>query len=188
MNFFKIIQSAVATISKRFQKGMNHRLKFKGVFNVECRDSNGNIKWVEVIRNGVTTPGINAILDAYFRTGTNSQPFNIGLIDSTSYSGVSSADTMSAHSTWLENTSYSQATRPVWGPAAAATNAIANSSPAVFSINATATLKGIFCVGGTTPGTKNGTTGTLWATALFGSDQAIANGDTLNITYTVSAA
>jgi hypothetical protein len=52
-----------------------------------------------------------------------------------------------------------------------------------FTINASATLYGLFI---SSVSTKSGTTGTLWATAAFTSTKAVSSGDTLKITYTVS--
>ena len=47
------------------------------------------------------------------------------------------------------------------------------------------TIKGLFLC---SDNTKGGTTGTLFATAAFtGGNQTVNNGDTLKVTYTVSA-
>jgi hypothetical protein len=62
-----------------------------------------------------------------------------------------------------------------------------SASPASFNINATATVGGAFL---TSNNTKSGTTGTLFSAADFGApgDRSVANGDVLNVTYTLSLA
>jgi hypothetical protein len=187
-DLFKFGNSAKAWIAKAIRPLTGNNFKFRGHFIVECRDKFGKLKWKESVPNGVTTAGVIDLLEQYFRTGTDRQPFSIGLIDSTSYTGVAAADIMTSHTGWIESTAYSNGTRVAWGPAAAASQSISNSVAAAFNINATATLKGIFAVGGTGASTKGATTGNLWATALFSGDQAVASGDTLNITYAVTGA
>jgi hypothetical protein len=58
-------------------------------------------------------------------------------------------------------------------------------SPAVFSINATTTVGGAFLISNNT---KGGTTGVLFSAADFAApgDRAVVNGDTLNVTITLS--
>ncbi len=57
-------------------------------------------------------------------------------------------------------------------------------SVAVFTIDATCTIRGAFL---TSDDTKGGTTGTMWATAAFASTQALVAGQTLTVTYTCTA-
>ena len=170
-------------------------IKFRNWFDVTCLDSKGNVKWKNRCYNGVTTVGLNGILEVLFKATTPVKPASggvcLGLIDSTSYSALAAGDQMNAHGGWLEATGYSNALRPTWGAGSGASGVITNASPAAFTINATQTIKGIFCVFSdatiTNANGKGGTTGTLFATALFsGGDQAVVNGDTLNVTYTVT--
>ena len=75
-----------------------------GRYDVECRGSDGRIKWHETIDNIVCTVGKNLMLDtalagaAYTTTG----PY-MGLISSVSFTAVAASDTMTAHSGWLES-------------------------------------------------------------------------------------
>lgn len=159
---------------------------YRGVFDVTCVGSDGKIKWKTRAENGVTDAGLVDILEQFFRTGTDRQPWYIGLVGTTGYtSGFVAGDTSGSHGGWVEDQTYSNSTRVAWGPVAAAAGAISNTTPAAFLINGTATIKGMFL---STLSTKGGTTGILWATALFsGGDQSVVNGDTLNVTYTVGA-
>ena len=59
-----------------------------------------------------------------------------------------------------------------------------NSAVMVFTMSATVTIKGGFLISNNT---KGGTTGTLFATGLFGSAQALVSGQSLKVTYTCSA-
>lgn len=168
-------------------------LKFKNTFRVECVGADGKVKWTQTMPNGVTTVGLNQVLDTYLRVGGTNKPAGvcIGLIDNSGYGGgIQATDTMAAHGGWLEATGYSNANRVNWGPIAAAAGVMTNTTPAAFNINATQTIKGIFVVTDPTLGNANnkgGTTGTLFAHAMFsGGDQAVVNGDTLNVTYTVT--
>jgi len=145
-------------------------------------------KWYKTYstHNDITNEGKNTILEIMFHDGTQiaSSSWFIGLISNSGYSALAAADTMSSHAGWTEFVGFSQATRVVWGPGAAASQSITNSTPATFDINATGTVKGIFV---TSNSTKSGTTGKLWATALFTADVPVVNCDQLKVTYTVSA-
>ena len=135
--------------------------------------------------NGITTAGINNLFNVYFGATSKASAWYLGLIASSGYSALAAADTMSSHAGWTEETSnYSQTTRPTWTPASASGGSVSNSSSVDFTITGSVTVKGIFVVN---ESTKGGTTGTLWATALFTSgDQALVNGQTLKVTYICS--
>lgn len=136
--------------------------------------------------NDITNEGKNTLFEVMFHDGTQiaASSWFIGLISNSGYSALAAADTMASHAGWTEFTAYTQGTRVAWGPGAAASQSITNSSPATFDINASGTVKGIFLVSNST---KSGTTGKLWATALFAADVPVSNGDQLRATYTVSA-
>jgi hypothetical protein len=160
-------------------------LAFRGQYTIECYDSEGNLKWREVSKNAVVNGALNSILDVYLRNQTQIASWYLGLIDNASYSALAAGDTMSSHSGWIESSAYSQSTRPQWSPGAASGQSISNGTSVDFSVNATATIKGVFLA---SDNTKGGTTGTLFSTALFsGGNQAVANGDTLKVTYSVTA-
>lgn len=136
--------------------------------------------------NDVTNAGKNSWLDVYFSDATQiaNSAWCIGLINNSGFSALAAADTMSSHAGWAEFTGYSQSNRVAWGAGNPASQSITNSSPAVFDINATGTVYGIFV---TSENTKGGTTGTLWATAGFTSPVPVVGGDQLKVTYTVNS-
>jgi len=147
-----------------------------GVYDVVCRDKDGNEKWREHAHNLLVDTGLNLILDSGF-SGTEYLGLKGG-------GTPAAADTMASHASWSEITDYSESTRPTFSHAAAASQAITNSaSKAQFSINATTSIYGIFC---TTNNTKGGTTGTLIGATNFASAKSADNTDTLEVTYTVT--
>ena len=154
-----------------------------GTFSVDCYDSNGLLKWSQEFKNGIVDEGIEYLLDAGFNGGSQVSTWYMGLVDNSGFSAFANGDTMASHSGWTESTDYSESNRPEWTAGAAASRAVTNSSTVDFSMNATATIHGIFI---TSNNTKSGTTGTLWSTAAFSSNASVTNGDTLKVTYTVS--
>lgn len=162
---------------------MKTRLPLRGRFYVEHRDENGKLKGIYRLPNGIVDVGLNHILETEFHAGTAVATWYIGLVDNAGYSAFANADTMASHAGWAESVAYTEATRPQWAMDAAAARQITNSTSTDFSINGTATLKGIFVTSGNA---KSGTAGTLWATAAFASTVSVLSGDTLKVTYTVS--
>jgi len=143
-------------------------------------------KWVEEFDNLVTTVGKNDMLDKYLAGSSYTAAWYIGLIGSTSYTtGAAVTDTMATHGGWVEDVEYSQAARPTAAWSAAAAGSKALSSAAVYSINGDGTtIKGCFL---NSVATKSGTTGVLFSAGLFtGGDKILANGDTLNVSYTAT--
>ena len=171
----------MSTKMKRQQ--VENDLKARGRFVVECFDKDGNKKWTEEFPNGIVDEGIEYLLDAGFNGGSQVSTWYMGLVDNSGFTAFDNADTMASHSGWTESTVYTEGTRPEWTAGAAATRSVTNSTTVDFSMNASATIKGIFV---TSVNTKSGTTGTLWSTAAFSSNATVTNGDTLKVTYTVS--
>lgn len=158
----------------------------KGRVFVEHFDRFGRFKGRYQVPNGIVNEGKDEILDVMFNdaTQTANNSWFIGLIDLSGFTALADTDTMSSHAGWNEFTSYSEANRVAWGSGAAASQSTTNSTPATFNISGSGTVKGVLV---TTNNTKGGTSGLLWATALFAADVPVSNGDQLKVTYTVSA-
>ncbi len=157
-------------------------------FHFTCVGADGQLKWQDSYKNLVTTGGKNDLLDKYFAGSAYTAAWYLGLISLASYSAVAAADTMASHAGWLEAgaanaPTYSQGTRPAVTFSAAAAGSKATSAASVFSITGTGTVKGGFT---TTISTKDGTTGILYSAGLFSGDRAVINGDTLNVSLTLS--
>jgi hypothetical protein len=179
----KFISNAAANMVRK--RGTGNDFMPKGCWEFEhWRDGKciGKYKFP----NDIVNVGKNSIFNVYFNDATQiaSGSWCTGLISAASYSALAAADTMASHSGWAEFTGYSQSNRPAWGQGSASSQSVTNSSPITFDITSTGTVKGVFI---TTQNTKGGTTGTLWATALFAADVPVSNGDQLKATYTVSA-
>ena len=163
----------------------------KGVYHMQCFDKDGNLKWEAECPNLVVNGGLQDMNNKYFLGSAYTATWYIGLYGSGATNSPAAGDTMSSHIGWTEVVPYSQATRPACTfatPTTANPSVATNSaSPAVYSINATATVGGAFLV---SDNTKGGSTGTLYSASDFTSpgDRSVVSGDTLNVTYTLSLA
>lgn len=160
---------------------------FKGHYaSVKCFDKDGKLKWEDEAHNLITNAGLNDVLNEYIRGTSQTTAWYMGLVDNASWTAFAAGDTAASHTGWLESAAYSNATRPQWSPGASSGQSITNGSTVNFTINATATIKGLFIISNNT---ISGTTGTLFSEAAFsGGNQAVQSGDTLQCTYTLSLA
>jgi len=134
--------------------------------------------------NGITTAGLNHILDTEFHAGTPVTTWYLGLINGSSTPTLSAADTMASHAGWTEYTTYSQTNRVAWDETAASSGSMTSTTTSDFSMSGSGTVAGGFL---TSVSTKSGNTGTLFMTATFsGGNQTVSNLDTLKLTYTLS--
>ena len=160
-----------------------------GVFRLECRDAQGNIKWTAENHNLVVNGGLQDMLTQYFTGSGYTAAWYVGIYGDAVSNNPAAGDTMASHAGWTEVTAYSQATRPaaVFGSATTADPSVINnaSAPATFSINGTTVVGGAFL---TSDNTKGGTTGVLFSAADFQApgDRSVVSGDTLTVTYTYS--
>ncbi len=162
---------------------IKNELKFKGYYILQ-HFRNGNLLKEYVYDNGVVNVGLTSILDVNFRdAATKNTGWALGLIDDPAT--LDATDTMASHVGWTEFTGYSEATRPLWAPATAASQSISNSTGRDFNITASGTIHGSFCAD---DNVKGGATGTLWATAPLPSPLTVNNLDLIKLTYVVAAA
>lgn len=159
-------------------------VSFRNTWKFEAFDKDGNLKWVEEVKNLVVNVGLDDVLDKFYKGSSYTAAHYVGLADGTPT--VAAADTMSSHAGWAEVTGYSESVRQTLTLGSVSSQSVDNSaSKASFSINATVTVGGGFL---TTDNTKSGTTGTLIGAAAFsGGDKSLTSGDTLNVTVTLTA-
>ena len=147
-------------------------------YDVECVGPDGATKWKESFHNLVTTVGKTDIIDKYFKGSGYTAAWYLGL-KGTGTAAV--GDTLASHAGWSEVNPYA-GNRPAitFGT----TSAGSNTATAVsFSCNGSATVAGAFVANA-----ASGTSGTLYSAGDFsGGSKTVANGDTLNVTLTVSA-
>jgi hypothetical protein len=189
---------AAAAIERSRQ--LSEQANAEGRYVFECFDRDGNLKWTDHIDNLVTTEGGNALLTHAFKGSSYTASQTMGLIEDTGYSAVAIGNTAanitavgggSPTNGWNEAPVGTCAARGTPSFGTAGSKALAASALS-FSIIATDTIKGAFLMmrsaAGTAPSTTVGNTnGALYSAGLFsGGDRAVANGDTLNVTYTAS--
>lgn len=177
----KLTETSDVSISK--STDMNEVIGVTGHYDVQCVGPDGQVKWVDSIENLVVTVGKNDLLDKYFAGSAYTAAWYMGLVDGASAPSYAAGDTLASHAGWTESTAYSGTNRATvaWNSASAGSKA---STATSFSINATATIAGALL---TVTQVRATTTGVLYSAGSFsGGNRAVANGDTLNVTYTAS--
>ena len=158
------------------------KVKMGGIFTIVCRDKNGKIKWQDKAKNLVTNQGLQYLLDAGLLDGTQITTWYLGLTDDSPTPAA--GDTLASHGGWTEFTEYDEAARQSWG-AARSGQTVSNGTAVGFSINAAGGGVG----GAFVASAASGTAGTLLcAAALSGGNRAVADGDTVSLTYSFTAA
>lgn len=145
-------------------------------YEMVCTDADGAVKWRDSFENLVTTEGKNDLLNKYFKGSSYTAAWYLGLKGA----GTAAAgDTLASHGGWSELTPYS-GNRPAitFGTSASGSN---TATGVAFSITSSATVAGAF-VGSA----ASGTSGILYSAGDAGSTRAVASGDTLTVTLTVS--
>ena len=167
----------------KMKEDNNVDLRLKNTWEVVCKGSDGREKWRELNDNLIVTAGLNALLTEFFKGSSYTATWCVGL---KSTGTALAADTMSSHSSWAENTTYSESVRQTIVLGTPSAGSVDNSASKVtFSINGTTTIFGAFLANSST---KGGTSGTLYGVVDFGSSCAVISGDTLEITVTLTAA
>lgn len=177
-------------------KGCLENAEVHGRYRMECIGADGTVKWVEEFDNMVVQAGKSDMLDKYFKGSAYTAAWYFGLVSSaTSYAP---GDTLASHAGWTEDTNYSGSNRiaATFGspssasagssgiPGTAGTYQLATSSASAFSITGTTTINGALL---TVTQTRATTTGVLFSVGSFsGGNRAVVNGDTLNVSYTVT--
>lgn len=160
--------------SKQTQSGF----KVHGRWEVECIGPDGKVKWQDGFDNLVTNVGVEYLLDAGLSAGTPITAWYVGLKGTGT---PAAADTLASHASWSEINPYS-GNRLAWTEAGVSSKSITNSaSAASFSITSSTTVYGAFLAS-----VNTGTSGTLFSVGDFSSSKNVDNGDTLNVTYTIS--
>ena len=135
--------------------------------------------------NIVVNQGLNYLLGAALGAQSVVTSWYIALF-SNNYTILASdtASTIAANAG--EVTQYTAGVRQPWTSAPPSAQSISNSaSQASFTFNATVTVYGAFLISTLA---INGTSGTLFSGAQFGSPKSVVNSDILQLTYTFTAA
>lgn len=157
-----------------------------GVYTVECRDSNGALKWTDTFPNLVVNQGLQDMNAKYFLGSSYTAAWYLGLVTGPGSGTTYSASDTLASKAWTENTNYTGNRKAVtFGAPTTANPSVAtnSASPATFVMNANAqVIAGAFLCS-----VSSGTSGVLFSAADFtGGDKTVDSGDTLNVTYSFS--
>jgi hypothetical protein len=189
--------SAVATLQANAANAEG--LGMAGVYHVECRDAQGNLKWTEEFPNLVNAVGKELMLDTLLK-GTSysvTGPF-LGLI-SGSGSTYSASDTMASHGGWTEFTNYTVGGSAVRGTAVFGSATSTGSTPSNVTTSAAAAITYTITGGGGTVGgcflvtgsgassTQSNTGGVLYSAGNFATAKVTTAGDTVSVTYSTTA-
>jgi len=137
------------------------------------------------VENIVVNQGLNYLLGAALGAQSVVTAWYIALF-SNNYTILASdtAATISANAG--EVTQYTAGVRQTWSSAPPSAQSISNSATqASFTFNASLTVYGAFLISSSA---INGTSGTLFSGAQFGSPKAVVSSDILQLTYTFTAA
>jgi hypothetical protein len=176
----------------------NETVGIEGIYKVECRDKDGNLKWEESFPNLVVAVGKQLLLDTLLKGVSYSVvgPF-LGL---TSASLTPAAtDTMATIVPSSEFINYTVGGSAVRGTAVFASATSTGTTPTnVTTSTATAitytitgaggTVYGCFLVTGTGASSAQGNTGgTLYSVGNFATAKITTAGDTVSVTYSATA-
>ena len=190
----KFGDATAATAS--FGGGAAETVGLEGVYVATCFDADGNEKWSDVIENLTTNVGRASILDSYLgNTGGGAIVMGLGGANGSGTFTPAYADTQASHAGWYEvglanaPTYSGNRKTPTFSSSTVANPAVKSTSSAVvFSMTSSGTVYGAFInVGGSA--TIDNTTGTLLSIGQFtAGSKTVTSGDTINVTYTLSAA
>jgi len=162
-------------------------LKITAEWTVRGLDPEGNVKWEDSYKNTTVNEGLDELLEqAYLGSAYTAQHY-VGLMDGTPT--VAAGDAISSHAGWSEVQAYDEANRGDLTTALGTVSgqSLSTSATIDFSINAdSTTIGGAFI---STDNTIGGTTGILiGASAFSGGDKSLDNGDTLQVSVTLTFA
>ena len=186
----------ITAATASFGGGSAETVGLEGVYVATCYDADGNEKWSDVIENLTTNVGRASILDSYLgNTGGGAIVMGLGGANGSGTFTPAYTDTQASHAGWYEvglanaPTYSGNRKTPTFSASTVANPAVKSTSSAVvFSMTSSGTVYGAFInVGGSA--TIDNTTGTLLSIGQFtAGSKTVTSGDTINVTYTLSAA
>jgi hypothetical protein len=182
----KMSARSTSSASLARQGGTQEKLHAHGYFTAICIGADGKERWRCEFSNLVTTVGKNDLLDSYLKGSSYTQTMRMGLKGTGT---VDATDTQASHPGWLEvglanDPTYTGNRKSVTFDAAVAGS---SASPAQsFAITSSGTVAGCFINNGGSA-TIDDTTGVLFSAGNFtGGNRSVLDGDTINVTYTLS--
>lgn len=168
-------------------KGVNEEAHAHGRYDVECYDAEGKLKWSDTIENIVVNQGKNFALDTLLAGSAYTAAVVMGL------KAVGTAvvgDTQASHASWLEvglaNAPAYSGSRKTPAFSAASAGSKTTSAAVSFAFTSGGTVAGCF-INLAGAATIDSTTGNLYSAGDFtGGNKVVANGDTVQVTWTGS--
>ena len=189
MDKAKIGDTVDATVTRN--AGQQDNVLAIGVYSAECYAADGSLKWSDKFNNLTTNVGRQDLLQKYFITNAGPGAIVMGL-KGTGTAAVT--DTQGAHAGWAEvgvsNPTYTGTRKtPTFTTVTTANPAVlATATAVVFTMSSAGTVAGAFInVGGSSA--IDNATGVLFSVGDFtAGSKTVTSGDTINVTYTLSAA
>ncbi len=164
------------------------QLVFTGQWRVVHKNRHGKILSEEEFQNLITNEGLDYSLNALAHGGTAISAWYFAPF-SDDHTPVAS-DTYASPGYTEMTTQYSESTRQEWAEGASSGQSITNSTAATITASGSVTVYGAGIVGGGTDASTKGDTaggGTLLASGKFPTAKTLADGETLDLTYTLNA-
>jgi len=189
-----------AEISLQANVAGTETVGIEGVYHVECRDANGNLRWTDEFPNLVNAVGKQLMLDTLLKGSSYTVvgPY-LGLISGASPTFGTGTDTMTSHPGWTEFINYTVGGSAVRGTAVFGSATSAGSTPSNVTTSAASaitytitgaggTVSGCFLVTGSgASSTQSNTGGTLYSAGAFTTAKTTTAGDTVSVTYSTTA-
>ena len=186
MDNFHIQDSCSASVTRN--AGQADGYQTGGYYTIECHAADGSFKWKDDIHNLVTTVGLNLTCNTVLGNSAAGAVY-MGLKGTGT---AQASDTQGSHGSWnevgLANAPTYTGNRQTPTFSAASGGVKTTSSAVVFAMTSSGTVAGCFInIGGSA--TKDDTTGTLFSAGDFtAGSKTVTSGDTLSVTYTLTAA
>ena len=150
------------------------------LYDVVCLDKDGNLKWRETVPNLVVNEGLDEILEQLFKGSSYTADWYVGLKGA---GAVAAANTLASTGSWSEVTAYTGDRKALTLGSVSSQSVDNTASKAEFAINGTATVAGAFVCAAAT-----GTSAVLYGVADFSSSRGVEDGDTLQVSVTLTTA
>lgn len=167
---------------------MKSSVKMKGNWRVVYRDKNGKIKEIDEFTNLLPSASLDYLINSGVHGGTQISAWYFAPF--TASHTPAAGDTYASPGYTEANTEISESTRQEWAEGGSSGQSTTNATAATITAASAVTIYGCGIVGGgSAPTTKADTAGggTLLASGQFSSAKTLAAGETLDLTYTLSA-
>lgn len=175
-------------------RGTLERARVLSLWEWECFDRDGNLKWADKNRNMVLDEGLDKLLGIMFGGSSAYAAWKIGLVNGSSVTPAGSWAYTGIGSSFTENQAYTASSRQTFTPGSVASQQLSNAgSKASFTISGSSAINvcGAFLCAGPNAATKgnNAAGNIIYAISQFTSGaKALDPADVLKVTVTLTAA